>query len=727
MENLLNKCINDFKKIESTLKLVDEKSFVQILQESAPIIINLEKIFNENPFVLERNVEIVVKMYQYRIEHVLLCINNNRGVYTPLNENEIKTLSQCMHFARRILSIEPMNDFACSIFQNMYIFLYNHNPDQDVDKNLPILKEILSVQPYSFQLHFYLGRLYSVKKDFTNALFHLKLAHHIINNLKKQNDISKAFNAMSLVELGHIYYKQLGVPLRHNALYFYKKAYDINNQNPECCNCIASVYTENRNSEQAEYYYNKGLECADKTYSGSPNNIKSAIYMNMGLLKSMETNFEEAIHLSNKSLIFNPKNALAYQNKLLDMNYISHRVADPMYIPNQHFKLGKLYDKIVENYKESCPEYKIKNNNEKINVGFVSGDFANHPVAYFTNGLFTQYNNDKFKFFCYSVKNINLQESFKNTQYTIIHGQENNEVCKTIQKDQIDILIDLSGHTADNRIDVFALKPAPIQMTYLGYPNTTGLKSIDYRITDKYADCTDSEKYYCEKLLYMPHCFLNYTFIHDLKNLKPIRPRLNNNDIVFGSFNKCNKINYQVLEVWTRILKEIPNAKIVLKTKEFKINSFLENFLNKIRKIQGDENVIDRIIFLPYTDSWLDHFDDYNQMDYALDSFPYSGTTTTCDALMMGVPVITIRDSEKYYHSQNVSSSILKNSGLQKYIVENTDEYVELCKKLAKNVTELDKYKVRKSFQSGHVCNTKEFVNDFENLLFNTYHSHFKK
>lgn len=725
MDTDLKNIFENFTKFyKEKIKVIDEKTLVENVQKLSPCIKDLENIFNNNHLILERHFEKVVEIYILYTTYLLSAIplNTRQGIYKPFNDDEWKHLITVIHLLRRILILDPFNDFANFNFVNVIIGMYCHNPNQDVRENLKLIKEALYVNPYSHELHYYSGRLYKLNCDAETALYHFKMCCNIIDNLKEQTKDVKTHKACALIEIGNLYYKDIGLGNRHLAMTYYKKAYELDKENPDVCNCIAVMHTENRNIDSALEYYNLGLKYADN--SNTPDVLKATLYMNMGLVKSFETDFEKAIECSNMAVKHMPTLSLAYQNKLLDMNYISHRIKDPMYIANQHFKLSKMYPKVIENYKDSLPDYIVKNKNEKINVGFVSGDFVCHPVSYFTNGILSKYNQDRMKIFCYSSRPMDMSKVFTGVNWKIINQTSPDDLEKIIKNDKIDILIDLSGHTGENRIDVFVLKPAPIQMSYLGYPNTTGLKCFDYRITDKFADCKESEKYYSEKLLYMPNCFLNYNFLHENDKLPVIKEKITKDQIVFGSFNKYNKINKLVIKTWVEILKEIPNSKLVLKTKEFQTKSLIDKFFKNVEEFQGEYDIKSKIEILPYTDSWLDHLDDYNKIDYALDSFPYSGTTTSCDALLMGVAVITLKDNVKFFHSQNVTSSVLINSNLEEYIAESIDDYIKLCKTLVK-LGEPDKKNIRENFLKSHVFNTKEFVNDFENLLINTYHSHF--
>jgi predicted O-linked N-acetylglucosamine transferase (SPINDLY family) len=459
--------------------------------------------------------------------------------------------------------------------------------------------------------------------------------------------------------------------------------------------------------------------------------------MNMGLAKCYECDFLGAIDGYNKALKFKPRLSLAYQNKLLDSNYISHLIEDPMYISRIHKAINKIYPLVIDDYRIGCPDYKIKKDiikckskNElikkgaKINIGFVSGDFICHPVAYFIHSILNNINYDLFDVTCYSVKVVSLTSMFPKCKWHVVKNVSNEDFKKLIQSHNIDVLFDLSAHTGDNRLDTFVLKPAPIQISYCGYPNSSGIRSMDYRITDKFCDSDKSQKYYQEKFIFMNKCFLAYTPSMGIKDIPVLdeQPCIKNNYVTFGCFNRFNKINQMVISTWEKILVKAPNAKFVIKTKEFltpKIKQqFFDNFKNK--------QVLDRVIILPYSDTYGEHLPDYNKMDIALDSFPYSGTTTSCEALMMGVPLITLFDNVRHYHSQNVTTTLLKNSNLDEFVAYSQEEYIQKAVDFANNIHLLKdlKQRVRSNFVNGPICNYTEFVDEFEDKIIETYKNH---
>jgi predicted O-linked N-acetylglucosamine transferase (SPINDLY family) len=223
----------------------------------------------------------------------------------------------------------------------------------------------------------------------------------------------------------------------------------------------------------------------------------------------------------------------------------------------------------------------------------------------------------------------------------------------------------------------------------------------------------------------MDKCFLSYTpsiGIDNLPDLAKIQPSSKNGYLTIGCFNRYNKINDTVIEVWEEILAKCSTVRFVIKTKEFLTPSLKEQFI----KTWKNPELLKRIEILNYSDLYTQHLVDYNLMDVALDTFPYSGTTTSCEALMMGVPVLTLFDSTRQYHSQNVTSSLMINSSLEEYVVYSKEEYINKVVELSQNLDKLNclKQNVRDSFVKGPICNYSNFTSEFEDKLIDTYVHH---
>jgi predicted O-linked N-acetylglucosamine transferase (SPINDLY family) len=253
------------------------------------------------------------------------------------------------------------------------------------------------------------------------------------------------------------------------------------------------------------------------------------------------------------------------------------------------------------------------------------------------------------------------------------------EAASRIFSDRVDLLVDLSGHTAWNRLGVFALRPAPVQLTYIGHPNTTGLSTVDYRIVDELTDPDNpAHSGNTEKLIRLPHVFL--TYLPPPASVHPGEPpHVHSNHITFGSFNALPKITPSVIETWCSLLDTSEGSRLLLKNNNFTDQSVRDSVLDMFTKHNIDP---DRIELLPPCRSIAAHLDMYNRVDIALDTFPYNGTTTTCEALWMGVPVIALRGTS---HASRVGLSILHEIGLEEFAASNVQDYIKIASDLANN------------------------------------------
>ena len=475
-----------------------------------------------------------------------------------------------------------------------------------------------------------------------------------------------------------------------------------------------------RRTDLAEISYLKGIKNYKKCFiSTDPVFLLTELYLNYGHMHSYNGDNSKSVEYYNKSIQMCPQFTLPFQNKLMNLSYLFDQFEDKMYIYNQHKLVNKLYTKGNGKYSFNKSFYKA-GIASKINIGIISGDFVDHPVSFFIGTFLKNFDEKCFNVTCYSECIINTSVFNENLKFKTIKNMSAESASQMIYNDNIHILFDLAGHTAFNRLDIFAMKPSPIQITYIGYPYSTGLEEMDYRITDNICDgdFSVSQKFYSEKLIALKDCFLCYnpgdTVIRD-SELKKEKSK----EIVIGCFNRINKITDSVIKMYNNVLVAIPNTRFVFKTKALINKNIQKNFINKF-----DKSVRSRITILDCTISHRDHLLTYNKVDIALDTFPYSGTTTTCEALYMGVPVFSLYDSTYYFHAQNVSCSILKNSDLDFYVVNDEKELIDKINLLHQKdhlFWENLKIDTRSKFKNGKVCNEEEYLKNLKDLLVELY------
>ena len=431
-------------------------------------------------------------------------------------------------------------------------------------------------------------------------------------------------------------------------------------------------------------------------------------YNNLGNALANQARHEPAVRAFERAVALKPAFAHAHSNLLLALHYDSSN--DPARIFQEHQRWARQHGQAIAggaHLNDRSPDRPLR-------IGYLSPDFRNHPVGRFIEPALEQRDRSKFHVVCYS--NVQWEdegtERFKNLadEWRAIKDQTDDAVAEQIRADRIDILVDLAGHTSHNRLPVLARRPAPVQVTYLGYPDTTGLASVDYRLSDIHADPPGlTEAYHSEQLHRLPGSFLCY---HPPAGAPPVSalPALDNRFITFGSFNNFAKTSAATLAMWMRLLQAVPDAHLMLKAKSLADDAtrqFVETFFAN----QGIDPT--RLRLLGPEPTVRAHLQAYDHVDVALDPFPYHGTTTTLEALWQGVPVVTLAGQT---HVSRVGASILTNLGLPQWIASSPDQYVEIATALASDVDDLRHHRagLRAMLQRSPLTDAKQFTRNLE-------------
>lgn len=364
-------------------------------------------------------------------------------------------------------------------------------------------------------------------------------------------------------------------------------------------------------------------------------------------------------------------------------------------------------------YSEKTDFINNKNKDRKLRIGYISPDFREHPIPYFVEPLFRHHNKEKFEIYAYSTTLMDnpVMERMRTCVdvWRDLRGLKAEESCNLIIKDNIDILVDLAGHTADNSLKVFVSRAAPVQVTWLGYPATTGVQAMDYRITDSYAEPPGmTEHLNTEELWRLPHIFCVYNPKEKSPAVIDHPPFEDNGYVTFGCFNNFLKVRDSVLAVWSRILEQVPESRLLLE-----IDGIADpKFLSKIQERLKCQNIpLDRVILEPRTES--NQYVLYNKIDIALDPFPCVGGTTSMDTLWMGVPFVTLAG---HYFGSRMGVTILSNAGLPELITHSTEDYISTAVNLATDHERLKKirHNLRDKFAKSPIMNYQEFACDME-------------
>jgi protein O-GlcNAc transferase len=314
----------------------------------------------------------------------------------------------------------------------------------------------------------------------------------------------------------------------------------------------------------------------------------------------------------------------------------------------------------------------------RLRIGYLSPDLRRHSVAHFILPVLGAHDKSKVEVTCYSTTNLEdaMTEQIRAVcdRWRAVYRMSDDDLAQLIADDRIDVLVELSGHTQGNRMAMLARRAAPIQMTYLGYPNTTGLAEMDYRITDAIADPPGAcDAWYTEKLVRIDGGFLAFHASEWARELPVVSlPAEETGVVTFGSFNNVAKINRVVLQTWASILERVEGSKLLLKAVGLRDERVQERIRETLRARGLDSEK--RIVMLGHEPSSSEHLRLYNRVDLALDTFPYNGTTTTCEAIWMGTPVLTIMGRS---HAGRVGASLLGHIGLSALVSADREAYVE--------------------------------------------------
>ena len=368
--------------------------------------------------------------------------------------------------------------------------------------------------------------------------------------------------------------------------------------------------------------------------------------------------------------------AASWSNYLFALHYVER---EPRFLLDAARRYGELF--------KDVPRWKgTPKRREKIRVGYISPDFTFHIVALFSFAFFTHFDKTRFEVFGYSLAGENAMAeelSSHASAWRYVGGETPAEIAERIRADEIDILFDLAGHSANNALPVLALRPAPVQISGIGYFDTTGLSAVDYFLTDVHTDPVgENDAYFTEKLLRLPESHLCYRASRAGKDsrIAPL-PAREKGYITFGCFNNFAKVTDRVLHLWAKILRTVPRSRLFLKTAAF---DAVDGRQEALRRIEAAGIDLARVKMEGHTAEYLAA---YGEVDIALDTFPYPGGGTTCDALYMGVPVVT-RTGVR--HGARFGVSILANLGLVDACCAHTaDEYVEKACALAADVQAL--------------------------------------
>ena len=455
----------------------------------------------------------------------------------------------------------------------------------------------------------------------------------------------------------------------------------------------------------------KARDAIAKVLKYDPSDVE-AMLMQARIL-DMAGQHAEAEILIERVLKLEPNNLQALQSRAFMSNYSEALRREDVY--SRHHAFGEALSKLhppVKNKAKKSSEPK-----DVVTVGFVSGDFNHHAVTYFFLPLARHYDRSRIKIVCYH--NSEKVDDFTQKIKDLVDGYHNisglaTSACKSrFKQDGIDVLIDMSGLSGGNRLDLFAKKLVPIQLSWLAYPNTTGLDAIDYRVSEYCIEpLPDSQAYSTEKIVHMPNGFLCFESPVPREQLNIVRD-LSPDSVRLGSCNNFRKLTRTHMSLWAQAMNRIDNATLTLKYAQLTNPSTCEEVLDFFASLGVSR---DRIKLVGKVRDYKEHLEFYNNIDIALDTFPYNGTTTTFEALYMATPVMTMRGDR---HAARVGAAILGKLELDELIANNAEEYVERIVALASSAERISELKqcVDVNLLESYLMDGASFSKDFADLI----------
>lgn len=436
---------------------------------------------------------------------------------------------------------------------------------------------------------------------------------------------------------------------------------------------------------------------------------RAEAYGNLGFVLVEQGRIAESSACYREALRLQPGSPTLRSGSLYGRNYDPD--ADPATLLDEHRQWGQTQHAAVA--AGAAPTLdRDRDRDRPLRVGYLSPDLRAHPVAFFLRPILAHHDRRRIEATCYadlaapdavSEQLRGLSQAWRPT-----YGLTDAQVVDRIRGDRIDILVDLAGHTGNHRLGVFARKPAPVQVTYLGYPNTTGLTTIDYLLTDAVADPPDAPAWSTEEPFHLPRGFCCYSAPEDAPAVAPL-PARSTGAVTFGSLHKLPKLNRAVLDLWADLLAALPSARLLL---------FRNNLQGRPREqilahFEGRGIDPQRLDLRHAIAGGGSHLGVYQDIDIALDVFPWCGHTTACEALWMGVPVVTLAG---HRHASRMTASVLTTLGMPELIATTRAGYLELARDLAGDLDRLEAIRtgLRARMRGSRLCDGEAFTRDLE-------------
>jgi protein O-GlcNAc transferase len=635
---------------------------------------------------------------------------------------ELDDALQTIHYAQQAIERHPMPQ----IFASLGVAYIRLDQDSRAEETWKRGITLFPHHPRCYQLY---AELLAAQGDFSSALHHARQATTLAGEHNPEFLITLANIEEDSGNLtaAHEIYTHLVTLASSTQNYYFLAANKVKQQqDQEAIQILTDVLRQELQELDIEDEKQSYIATYFARFSQDWNNMQSAVNILLAAANSlphyMHTDAHALIHRVSIGLMgihTKYKEVLSsklttYENFLLTMHYSPEYSREEIYAA--HCSFNELFALPVAPGKSS---YQTLNTPEKrLRIGYISQDFRTHSVAYFIEPILATHNPEHVEIFCYynNKHEDTVSERFKHYcsgGWRHCFDWSDDTLVNTIRDDKIDILVDLMGHTGLNRILIFARKPAPIQISYLGYPDTTGLTAIDYRLTDAWAEPAGAERFSSERLLRMPESYFCYRPADITEKITVnALPALQTHTITFGSFNLYLKITDAQIQTWAHILTQVPDSRLLLKVRLY--GDILRNFKTIITQRFAHFGIPrERLIIRDFTRSLEVALKIYHEVDICLDTYPYSGATTTCESLWMGCPVIS-RYGEN--HVSRMSLSILNAAGMGEWAVPDEASYINTAVTLAQDLDKLAHFRatLRQRLRDSSLMDAATFTQHLE-------------
>ena len=536
-----------------------------------------------------------------------------------------------------------------------------------------------------------------------DAIFiNLGLAYTLLPNIKKAihaYEKAIAVNSNNFIPFSNIAILYKNLKKYEKSEEYFTKAIKLKNDSPELFYNIARLYIEMK-------YYDRALLFFKKSLNLNPNNLE--VLNELGYLYLQLFKYNESIDTLNKAIKIDPNHYLSISNYLFVLGYTAPE------------KYPIISNNLVKNISRNSDKNIFFNNirNKEIHIGFISGDFRNHAVSYFLLDFLKEIKKKKIKIFAYYNNNINDNLTLKLKKifdgWNEIYKKNNSDIKKLIVEDNIDILFDISGYTGNNKLDIFVNRSAPIQVSWLGWSATTGVKEIDYIIGDSYLTPIKDQKNFTETIFNLKNIWTSMS--SSLLDCSFDINKLSDEYLCFGSFCAIPKINNNVIKIWSKILNQTKNSKLLLKN-HYLDRNYAKNFIYQSFSNYG---VSKEKLILEGSSGRNQYLETYNKIDIILDTFPFNAGTTNFEAAYMGVPIITL-ENNSFYTRQG--ESINKNLDMEDWIAKSEEDYIKKSLIYSDDKSKIKKIKIDLCKKASHssLFDSKRFAEDFYEMLVSIY------